>query len=333
MSGYTCIIQTQPDGSTICEDVAPYEKALMEATVGQAVLFSLLFSLLTTVMVITVRSLIRNRLRTRTERMMFSLLSVMYTNTTIMYGFFLYTTRRVVSSAGHSGSVTADGESPDQSWTINSLRAGFFILFAINTVLGDVVLLHRTWVIWSGRRVVSAISIILLLAVIVTWIYASISNGALFISIVPSAAISTWATGAIAYKSFQHWSLRRAQVAIVSRRSRLESILHILTDSGMVYTILWVVLLGLSVHPEYRTSSNTVYDDSSSGFPIGWLQVLMSAVVPIYPMWIMMLVAGSRKEEPVVTPDLGTVYQPSTFDMRLRETQTSKEECHELLPA
>ena len=122
--------------------------------------------------------------------------------------------------------------------------------------------------------------------------------------------------------------MRRARVVAASRRNRLDSILHVLVDSGLTYTALWMVLFGLSLRPVYSNGSNTVYDDSP-GFPIGWLQVLMSAVVPIYPMWIMILVTDGRDDRKSVLSaiDPVTIQQHTlTGDTYRLEEYVRKEE-------
>lgn len=107
-------------------------------------------------------------------------------------------------------------------------------------------------------------------------------------------AVSAWSTFAIAYKTFQHWSMRRAQVHIVSRRTELEDVLTVLIETGLVYTVLWIVFFSESVSA------------TPGHFGLAWLEVIMSVAVPIYPMWIMMVMA-SAKDEPNSAMQLRTL--------------------------
>ena len=77
----------------------------------------------------TIRSLWRNnRLRTWTNRLMLALLLSMFANTTVMFGIFMYATRRVVNSLGRDGNVNlrVDTEAQDR------LGYVFFAFFAID---------------------------------------------------------------------------------------------------------------------------------------------------------------------------------------------------------
>ncbi|KZV69980.1 hypothetical protein PENSPDRAFT_735011 [Peniophora sp. CONT] len=269
--------------------LAPYGQSYyslpeLESTVGQAILFSFLFCLLTIVTAATVRALARNDLRAWTNRLMLVLLLSMYANTTVMFGIFMHATRRVVNSLGKAGDVILriDTEGHDQ------LGYVFFAFFAINAILGDLVLIHRTWVLWRGNKAIVITSILLLLAALITWIIAIVVDGGLYISSAPSMAVSAWSTFAIAFKTSQHWNMRRAQIHIVSKRTKFEEILAVLIESGLAYTILWAVFFGYTVEG--------AGDEHGTHFGLGWLQIIMSVAVPIYPMWILMVVASAKEE-------------------------------------
>ena len=108
------------------------------------------------------------------------------------------------------------------------------------------------------------------------------------ISTGPSVAVSLWSTCAIAYKTWQFNSMQRSQVVIVNRRSRVEFLLHTLIDSGLAYTVLWGVFFGEALADSAG--------EGDPGFALGWLEVIMSVVVPVYPMWILMLTATTKEE-------------------------------------
>ena len=103
-------------------------------------------------------------------------------------------------------------------------------------------------------------------------------------------AVSAWSTFAIAFKTSQHWSMRRAQIHIVSKRTKLEEVLTVLIESGLAYTVLWAVF--------FAESLVSAGDESGTNFALGWLQVIMAVVVPIYPMWILMVVASAKDDAP-----------------------------------
>ena len=84
--------------------------------------------------------------------------------------------------------------------------------------------------------------------------------------------------------------MHRAQIHIVSKRTKLEEVLTVLIESGLAYTVLWAVF--------FAESLVSAGDEDVTNFALGWLQVIMAVVVPIYPMWILMVVASAKDDAP-----------------------------------
>ncbi|VDB98656.1 unnamed protein product [Peniophora sp. CBMAI 1063] len=182
--------------------------------------------------------------------------------------------------------------------------------FAVNVILGDAIILWRALIIWAWRKTLVYISAFLLLVTTALWIYTVIElnndDTSSFVSIPASLATSLFATGAISLKAWQHHSLLREKVVIMSRRSTLENILALLTESGIVFTLLWVIYF-----VSYFVTRLPVF--------YAVMTVLMTIAAPLYPFIIIILVAKHK------TPlsDKLTSIEP--------ETQVVEVENHELL--
>ena len=92
--------------------------------------------------------------------------------------------------------------------------------------------------------------------------------------------------------------------------------------------MLWCLFFGQSVRTTELNKYVLTSGHESWSFTLGWIEVIMCAVVPMYPMWIMMLVAGSRdreKEAVLGTLDPVTTYPHVSDDINPEEAVKMEE--------
>ncbi|KZV72609.1 hypothetical protein PENSPDRAFT_750753 [Peniophora sp. CONT] len=158
-------------------------------------------------------------------------------------------------------------------------------VFAVNVILGDAIILWRALIIWGWYRPMVYISGILLLVNAALWLYTVIAVEIYvspYVSIPASLATSLWATCAISLKAWQRRRMLRQNVAIVSRRSALENVLSILTESGVVFTLLWFIYLLSNINTGNNKSFHSI------------MTVVMIIAAPLYPIIIVIFVARHR---------------------------------------
>ncbi|KAI0812561.1 hypothetical protein BC629DRAFT_945070 [Irpex lacteus] len=129
-------------------------------------------------------------------------------------------------------------------------------LLTVNVILSDTIVLYRAYTIWGNRRFIQTISIVFLFTLIGCsgfnlWsstfdgqdcLFCSVS-GLLIVGI--SLMLNLWATSIIGYKAWIHKRVVRKYLATGNKRTRSEKLLALFVDSGMLYTMLWVFLMGM----------------------------------------------------------------------------------------
>ncbi|VDB98668.1 unnamed protein product [Peniophora sp. CBMAI 1063] len=156
-----------------------------------------------------------------------------------------------------------------------------FATFSTTVVLGDAIILGRAAVICAWPRWARLLCAVVIISQEASWIAGTL-RGYQLVAEVLSLTISLAATIAISTRTWQHRMMLRKKIAMVSRRSALESILTILTETGIVYTALWAVYIPshLSNPVVYRAVMNDV----------------MTIAAPLYPTLIVIVVARHKSE-------------------------------------
>jgi len=249
----------------------------------QCALLAFLFCMLLFVFVAAVRALIREELKQTSRKVMLAIIIIMFVSTVITVAYILGDLS--IGFVSVQNSVNAIGEEQgeevilkDSVFDLALAGYGAVVPFSINVVLGDIILAWRAHVIWRGRKLVSIVSALLILATLAVWILASVGGIVSFFPPIPSFAVSLWCTGVIGVKTWIHRRMLKQDI-IVLRRSSVEHILAILTESGVAYNILWALL---------------VITGFLSPNVFSWISIIMVAFVPMYPMLIVLFVAQRK---------------------------------------
>ncbi|KAJ7206309.1 hypothetical protein GGX14DRAFT_568281 [Mycena pura] len=168
----------------------------------------------------------------------------------------------------------------------------------ICTMLSDTVVCWRVYVVYGQRRsvlVVAAILLTLLFTGIITCNLTEIGKGFPSITnlhrLVPtqlqidvvtlilSALVNIWATGMIGYKAWRCRQSIKRYLKDTSKRTFSESMLALFTETGVVYTTLWI-LKNIIVIPNVEPTSYTDY-----------ASMVMYQVTGMYPTLIIILIA------------------------------------------
>ncbi|KAI0317243.1 hypothetical protein OF83DRAFT_1172152 [Amylostereum chailletii] len=191
--------------------------------------------------------------------------------------------------------------------------------------LGDSLVLWRACELWGRNRVVIAVSVLLLICNIVFGSldvsYRTVAthqvitdvkmNTAVFgLAILVNALVSNlWATGLVAFQAWQHRCLVRDNLAKGSRRTTVEKILALLTESGAIYCVIWVFFIATTL---------------SSGLGVFGFVVSQSIpqVIAIYPTVIVVIIALRKTYDPDTEMSLGPI-PLSTFVAEARRPATS----------
>ncbi|KAJ7064202.1 hypothetical protein C8F01DRAFT_1275459 [Mycena amicta] len=193
---------------------------------------------------------------------------------------------------------------PDQTQRVKintALHISQFIAANISTMLSDMVVCWRVYVVYGhSRRVLGAAAFLLtaLFSGIVlcnlTQIGVGFPNvrhlhllapGELVIDIVTlilSALVNIWATAMIAFKAWRCRREIRSYLKDTNSRTFAESVLALFAESGAVYTTLWI-LKNIIIIPQVEPTAYTEY-----------ATVVMNHVTGIYPTLIIILVALNK---------------------------------------
>ncbi|KAI0309434.1 hypothetical protein OF83DRAFT_65634 [Amylostereum chailletii] len=172
----------------------------------------------------------------------------------------------------------------------------------VNFLLGDAVVLWRACVVWNWRKavVVVAISIftcltgfniLYILSDVLPYFpsaprsLVSVTNHSGLISIVTfsvSAFANVWATSMVALKVWIYRRDIRRYLQNKTSKGALESVLMMLVESGIVYSICMVLLIPPTI------PSTSLY---SSVFFIYWGDSVLNQISGIYPTSVIVLVA------------------------------------------
>ncbi|EKM56664.1 uncharacterized protein PHACADRAFT_207861 [Phanerochaete carnosa HHB-10118-sp] len=150
------------------------------------------------------------------------------------------------------------------SYTVPSCTATPLLI--VNMILSDSIVLWRAWVLWSKRRLLTAVSTLLVLSTLTMSILnvrnickaeprtteAEFTTDVYGLSaFVLSLLTNTWTTSLIAYKAWEHRQSVRKMFKDGSIGVRTAKILVLFVDSGLLYCGFWAILVAYIVIDEY----------------------------------------------------------------------------------
>ncbi|ESK93883.1 hypothetical protein Moror_12990 [Moniliophthora roreri MCA 2997] len=174
------------------------------------------------------------------------------------------------------------------------------VLFFLEVITGDFVVVWRAWALWSHNWKILIVPSLLLLgsaASTLALLGCFIENdwpitlpptcSSLNIATyVLSTATNITATCAIGYKVWLHWRVVKKYLGILHARSGIEKVLVLLLESGVAYSVLWLLQV-ITLIPSVGTSPVGAYVQ----------QILYAAsvqLVGIYPTLVIVLVYLQR---------------------------------------
>ncbi|GJE87246.1 hypothetical protein PsYK624_033290 [Phanerochaete sordida] len=172
------------------------------------------------------------------------------------------------------------------------------VLLSTNMMLSDIVVLWRAWVLWPGRRMIQAISVIMTVGALgmLLWtcsvysLYQAVTGS---ISLCISWLTNLWSTLLIAARAWQH---RRhiGPLQATGSRTRAEMALLLFIESGVLYCMLWVPLVGASVKCLATWSDpNCVLPGGAIKFMDSMVDIQLGCLVSlvgIYPTAVILLI-------------------------------------------
>ncbi|ESK93885.1 hypothetical protein Moror_12992 [Moniliophthora roreri MCA 2997] len=185
-----------------------------------------------------------------------------------------------------------------EKWKELTLVEG--VLFFLEVIIGDFVVVWRAWVLWSDNRKILIVPSLLLLGSVAStlaFLGCFIENdwpitlpptcSSLNIATyVLSMATNITATCAIGYKVWLHWRVVKKYLGTLHARGGTEKVLVLLLESGVAYSMLWFLQV-ITLIPSVGTSPVGAYVQ----------QVLYAAsvqLVGIYPTLVIVLVYLQR---------------------------------------
>ncbi|VDC02724.1 unnamed protein product [Peniophora sp. CBMAI 1063] len=209
------------------------------------------------------------------------------------------------------------------SWptSIDTLGVVLLAILSFNAVLSDSIVLWRMSIVWERSRPV----VILAAALITTTLGLNITNlirnsrnrdvvynGQIYDNVHDTEVVSTYggdsvglaaaflslasnlcATILVGVRVWLHKRRNSKHLHSDNRRTLVERFLVLLTDSGVVYTVLWILYCISFFHP--ITSQVVLGAKSQDKFPLvtasGYLDAAMAQLTSIYPFAVFILVA------------------------------------------
>ncbi|TRM69730.1 hypothetical protein BD626DRAFT_392096 [Schizophyllum amplum] len=207
---------------------------------------------------------------------------------------------------------------------INTLEVA---MVRINFVLSDFVVVWRAWIVWTGNRYVQATLGICLVATVACSVadfvisYRAIETLNIYgpaearalLAILPLLITNVVASALVGYKV---WDYRRTIKASLGQRSRtrVEKVMMLLVESGLLYAVIWIVFLAFSVtNIEAFTSLGPVF--------IAWRASLSFA--GIYSTIVITIVSTSRSPSMAIGTGGSLSSAPVSQPIKLRTFSTS----------
>ncbi|KAI0317242.1 hypothetical protein OF83DRAFT_1122238 [Amylostereum chailletii] len=267
--------------------------------------------------------LVHGGLNTLPHRAMLGATALMLTMATIHWVFEVIYVTHSLSEYAHSSGCGTDVEIFGAFFISQYTVTTEAVVLGTNSFLGDVIVLWRACQLCGRSRTVVAVSVLLLTCNIVLGVldirYRTIighhaviadveANTSLFgLAIIVNALVSNmWATALVASQAWKHRRLVRDSLAKGSRRTTVEKVLALLTESGAIYCVLWIIFIV------------TALSSGLGAFEFVVLQC-MPQIISIYPTVIVVMVAlrktyGSDTELSLGTQETAPLDGSSVFD-------------------
>ncbi|VDB97471.1 unnamed protein product [Peniophora sp. CBMAI 1063] len=288
----------------IFNNVSDDDAALVEAIVDDLLIdgymvavMSLLFAFYSVVFFAAMRHLVKDGLRSRPNRSMLAALTFMYGAACVTYAFELLYLRQlakatIVDFTGRIGLFDSN--------ITTVARVGQFVVQGLSVLCGDLVILWRTAVVWHNSVIIRRVNWIFMIFVVVTWIAGIailLKSGTQFV-LIPlalSLSVNIWSTVAIGYKTWHRRRMVSRHVFMAGRYSgsaAIERALVVLTETGLAYTVLWIVYVAVAASYYFGPRSNSFDEvDLTLEASFNWLRLIMNMLIPIYPTLLILLVA------------------------------------------
>ncbi|VDC00451.1 unnamed protein product [Peniophora sp. CBMAI 1063] len=281
----------------------------------QNIVVSMLFTLLTLAFFMTVRYLLADGMRRRSNKWMLAALTLMYGCAVVSYSFNLLGFRLRVKAAtsNFTGRYIEHTSNLEAATDI-----GQYILQGLSILCGDLVILWRTAVVWHNSAVMRRLNYAFFILIILTWIagvaiLATFGLQFLLIPLALSLTVNIWSTAAIGYKTWHRRRMLRQQIFMAGRSSvsAVEGALAVLTETGIVYTALWVIYV--SIIAAYFFSP-TAYEEIALDRGFQWTWMIMSMLIPLYPTSLILLIARHKTplSETLTSIDVSTAVATSS---------------------
>ncbi|GJE87242.1 hypothetical protein PsYK624_033250 [Phanerochaete sordida] len=175
---------------------------------------------------------------------------------------------------------------------ITSFQTARSALLSINMLLGDIIVLWRAWVLWPNQRTVQACSSSIILVTTVMLIgTVTMDDGLTFlffpIAIFLSLFTNIWSTALIVVRAWQHRQQIGAQLHGGSR-TRAQTALLLLIESGVLYFLLWVPLAGyaiVDIAELYPGSLAFLPSDPGAHYLKAMMDVVSGALIDVVGMY------------------------------------------------
>ncbi|GJE87216.1 hypothetical protein PsYK624_032990 [Phanerochaete sordida] len=120
----------------------------------------------------------------------------------------------------------------------------FFLSEVPLIAISDVIVSWRACALWPRQWIVRGLSVLLFLGTLASLIYGGISTfGPGLPGSVLSWVTNLWSTSLISWKAWQHRRSMKEALGVGMARTKAESILLLFIDSGLLYAIVWMLIV------------------------------------------------------------------------------------------
>ncbi|KAJ7464308.1 hypothetical protein B0H11DRAFT_2285165 [Mycena galericulata] len=262
---------------------------------------TVLYAIFTVLIVTSSYILITRGLRSRSSKMMLAVTLIMYGLSTWDWAVDIRLLRDELEVFLPSDLIQPPPDHTRRLEVNTALRISQSITFYFSTLLSDMVVCWRVYIVYGRNRRILFTAVALLVPLSCGIILCNLTQigigfpsvvylhllapAELVIDIVTlalSALINIWATGMITYQAWQCRRDIKHYLKDTSNRTYAESMLSLFAESGAVYTSLWILKNIISL----PVIENTAYIDYAS--------LVMYQMTGMYPTVIIILVALKR---------------------------------------
>ncbi|KAI0319461.1 hypothetical protein OF83DRAFT_792022 [Amylostereum chailletii] len=241
------------------------------------VLETTLFGIFTLLITLSTCVLVRKGLSSRTVRAMLAVTLVMYICSTTYWVLDMYPFITVLRDPARHGIERAS----------ESFARGFVsaVCLGMNLLLSDAVVMWRAWVLWGRSRLVFLSSCVLFLSTFVLMIVTGCVSknppssdlitgdefgfpvekfGLATLSL--SLASNVWTTVMIGYKAWYYRRSIGAHLCEGGGKGRVEKILTLLVESGVIYCCIWAVYIASNATPALQGTFAIFIEDGVPPF-------------------------------------------------------------------